>query len=71
MDIGIFAALAMLVVWAAGTFVFGPAPGWLHALLTFGVFLLVWRIVVRGSPRPGRRDAGAADSPGAPERDRL
>ena len=49
MDTGIFAALAMLVVWAVGTFAF-DAPGWIHALLTLGVFLLVWRIVVRGTP---------------------
>ena len=48
MDVGIFVAIAMLVVWAAGTF-FYEAPGWLHLLLTFGVFLLIWRIVVRSS----------------------
>lgn len=41
----------MLVVWAAGTFFF-EAPGWLHLLLTLGVFLLIWRIVVRGDPAP-------------------
>ncbi|MGH7696628.1 MAG: hypothetical protein ACRENH_16695 [Gemmatimonadaceae bacterium] len=48
MDAGIFIAVAMLVVWAAGTF-FSEAPGWLHLLLTFGVFLLIWRIVVRNN----------------------
>jgi hypothetical protein len=48
MDLGIIAALAMLIVWAIGTFAF-EAPGWLHLLLTAGVFLLVWRIVVRGT----------------------
>ncbi|MGQ0538677.1 MAG: lmo0937 family membrane protein [Gemmatimonadaceae bacterium] len=58
MDLGIFAAIAMLVVWALGTFLY-DAPGWLHLLLSFGVFLLIWRIVVRGSTaqsggRPGR-----------------
>ena len=47
MDLGILAAIGMLVVWAIGTF-FLDAPGWLHALLTFGVFLLIWRIVARG-----------------------
>ena len=46
MDIGIVAAIAMLVVWAFGSFVF-EAPGWIHLLLTAGVFLLIWRIVVR------------------------
>lgn len=49
MDLGIIAALAMLIVWAIGTFAF-EAPGWLHLLLTAGVFLLIWRIVVRGTP---------------------
>lgn len=48
MDAGIFIAIAMLAVWAAGTF-FYDAPGWLHLLLTAGVFLLIWRIVVRGN----------------------
>jgi hypothetical protein len=50
MDLGILAALAMLVVWAVGTFAF-EAPGYIHLLLTAGVFLLIWRIVVRGSPK--------------------
>ena len=49
MDIGIISALAMLVVWAVGTFAF-EAPGYIHALLTAGVFILIWRIVVRGNP---------------------
>lgn len=49
MDSGIIAALAMLVVWAIGTFAF-EGPGWIHALLTAGVFLLIWRLVVRGTP---------------------
>ena len=51
MDLGLLAAIAMLVVWALGTFLF-EAPGWLHALLTVGVFLLIWRIVVRGKRSP-------------------
>ncbi len=50
MDLGIIAAIAMLVVWAVATFVL-EAPGYVHLLLTAGVFLLIWRIVVRGSPR--------------------
>ena len=50
MDIGVIAALAMLVLWAVATFVF-EAPGYVHLLLTAGVFLLIWRIVVRGSPK--------------------
>ncbi|HEV8363680.1 MAG TPA: hypothetical protein VGQ52_09185 [Gemmatimonadaceae bacterium] len=59
MDVGIFVAIAMLLVWAAGTF-FSEAPGWLHLLLTFGVFLLIWRIVVRSNaPSKGRPKEGA------------
>lgn len=49
MDLGIIAAIAMLAVWAFATFT-TDAPGWIHALLTAGVFLLIWRIVVRGTP---------------------
>ena len=44
MDVGIIAAIGMLVLWGVGTFVF-EAPGYIHMLLTGGVFLLVWRIV--------------------------
>lgn len=54
MDLGLLAAIAMLIVWAVGTFAF-EAPGWLHLLLTVGVFLLIWRIVVRDTPDPGTR----------------
>ncbi|HEX6050500.1 MAG TPA: DUF5670 family protein [Gemmatimonadaceae bacterium] len=49
MDLGIVVAIAMLVVWAVATFMF-EAPGWVHLLLTAGVFLLIYRIVVRGTP---------------------
>jgi hypothetical protein len=49
MDPGILAALAMLILWAIGTFVY-DAPGWIHLLLTVGIFLLIWRIVARGEP---------------------
>lgn len=49
MDIGILAGLGMLIVWAIGTFTF-EAPGWIHLLLTAGVFLIIYRIVVRGTP---------------------
>lgn len=39
----------MLVVWAALTMI-TDAPGWVHLLLTGGVFVIIWRIVVRGTP---------------------
>ena len=51
MDLGIVAAVVMLVFWAVGTVVF-EAPGWLHILLSVGVFLLIHRIVVRSTPAP-------------------
>lgn len=52
MDLGMLAAIAMLAVWAAGTMFF-DAPGWIHLLLSAGVFLLVWRVVKRGSAKGG------------------
>jgi threonine/homoserine/homoserine lactone efflux protein len=55
-DLGIIAAIAMLVIWALLTFVRNNAPGITHALLTAGVALLVWRVVKRSgtsaSPPP-------------------
>jgi hypothetical protein len=48
MDLGIIAAIAMLAIWAFVTFS-TTAPGWIHILLTMGVFLLIYRIVVRGT----------------------
>ena len=61
MDLGIVAAVLMLVAWGVRTFLF-TAPGWWHSLLTFGVFLLIWRIVARSTPSPtaaAARDVGA------------
>ena len=49
MDIGLIAGIVMLVVWAIVTFVF-EGPGWIHLLLSVGVFLVIYRIVVRGTP---------------------
>jgi hypothetical protein len=46
MDVGIIAAIGMLILWGVGTFAL-EAPGYIHILLTGGVFLLVWRIVKR------------------------
>jgi hypothetical protein len=50
MDIGIIAAVAMLVVWGVLTFVVNDAPGITHSLLIAGVTLLIWRIVKRDAP---------------------
>lgn len=49
MDVWMIAAIAMLIVWAVGTFAL-TGPGWIHLLLTLGVGILIWRIVVRGTP---------------------
>ena len=49
MDLGIVAGIVMLAGWAIATFFF-DAPGWVHLFLTLGVTLLIWRIVVRGTP---------------------
>ncbi len=48
MDLISLAAVLMLVIWGVATFAF-EAPGWMHLLLTLGVFLIIWRIVLRGT----------------------
>jgi uncharacterized membrane protein len=48
MDLGILTAIVMLGIWAFATFT-TEAPGWIHLLLSVGVFLLIYRIVVRGT----------------------
>lgn len=49
MDIGILGGIALLVIWAIAAYFDGP--GWVHLLLTVGVFVIIWRIVVRGDKR--------------------
>lgn len=46
MDLLTIAGIAMLALWAAGTFVF-DAPGFIHGLLTLGVFFIVLGAVKR------------------------
>lgn len=48
MDLGIIAGFVLLVIWAVSVFMFS-GPGWVNLLLTAGVTLIVWRIVVRGT----------------------
>ena len=48
MDLWIIVAVLMLAVWALVTCTL-TAPGWIHILLTVGLFLLIYRIVVRGT----------------------
>jgi hypothetical protein len=37
----------MLVIWAVFVFVVNNAPGFVHLLLTLGLFIVIWRIVAR------------------------
>ena len=55
MDIGILAAVVMLVVWAVITFVVNDEPGVTHALLIAGVSLLIWRTVKRSERAESER----------------
>ena len=55
MDLGIIAAVVMLIVWAVATFVINNAPGVVHALLIGGLTLLIWRVVTRDASPPSER----------------
>jgi uncharacterized membrane protein len=48
MDVGVITAVAMLLVWAVWALAF-DGPGWIHLLLTLGVALLIYRVVLRGT----------------------
>ena len=64
MDLGIIAALVMLIAWGFIAFT-TTAPGWIHILLTMGMFLLIYRIVVRGTRAVDREKKSSGDSSGA------
>lgn len=49
MDLYTIAAVVVLLVWAGVTLTVG-APGWMNLLLTAGMFVLIWRMVVRRTP---------------------
>jgi len=55
MDVGILGGIALIVIWAIAVFFEGP--GWVHLLLTVGVFVIIWRIVVRGDRRHPKPNA--------------
>jgi uncharacterized membrane protein len=55
MDVGVITAVAMLLVWAVWALAF-DGPGWVHLLLTLGVTLLIYRIVLRGTRVENGRD---------------
>jgi hypothetical protein len=44
----------LLIVWAVVTFAY-DGPGWIHFLLSVGVFLLIWRIVAGGTQDSWRK----------------
>ena len=48
-------AITVLVLWGVATWL--EAPGWVHLLLTAGVFLLIYGTVVRGT-KPGPGESG-------------
>ncbi len=49
MDYSLLAGIVMLIAWGGITYL-TEAPGWIHLMLTGGVFLVIWRIVVRDTP---------------------
>ena len=57
MDIGILVGVGLLIVWAVAALVL-DGPGWVHLLLTVGVFIIIWRVVVRGDRRHPSPPAG-------------
>lgn len=56
MDLGILGAIALLVLWAFAALLM-EGPGWVHLFLTVGVFLLIYRIVVLGTPAEPKEKA--------------
>ena len=50
MNLGIVGAVVLLLIWAIAALVM-QGPGWVHLLLTVGVSLLIYSIVVRSSTR--------------------
>jgi hypothetical protein len=62
MDVGVITAVAMLLVWAVWALAF-DGPGWVNLLLTLGVTLLIYRVVLRGTRGAisGDRDKAGRD----------
>jgi len=50
MNWGIVGALVLLLIWAIAALVM-EGPGWVHLLLTVGVSLLIYSIVIRSNRR--------------------
>jgi hypothetical protein len=60
MDLGIIIGIALIVIWIIGALIFS-GPGWVHLLLTVGVFVIIWRIVVTGDRRHPQAKKTPAD----------
>lgn len=58
MDLGILGAIALLVIWAVAALVM-EGPGWVNLFLTLGVFLIIYRVVVRSTPDAPKDPTGA------------
>jgi uncharacterized membrane protein len=55
MNRSIVGALVLLLIWAIAALV-EEGPGWVHLLLTIGVSLLIYGIVVRSSHKDQAND---------------
>jgi uncharacterized membrane protein len=55
MDVGVITAVAILIVWAIVALAY-DGPGWVNLLLTVGVTLLIYRVVLRGTRRDNDGD---------------
>ena len=63
MNWGVVGALVLLLIWAIAALVV-EGPGWVHLLLTVGVSLLIYSIVIRSSTRDRSiREPGGRDKP--------
>ncbi len=51
MNIRLYGGILMLALWAVVT-VTTEAPGYVHLLLVFGIFLLIWGVSLRGGVAP-------------------
>ena len=56
MKLEIIGALVLLVIWAIAALLL-EGPGWVHLLLTVGVSLLIYGIVVRSSTKGDSTDS--------------
>jgi hypothetical protein len=57
MDWGIVIGVAMIVVWAIGTVL--EWTGWVHGLLTAGLFIVIYRVARGNSSKRKVQDANS------------